>query len=110
MMSALDTVAKEFNDLANSKGFYDSLKMDEFNSQAKQLMMITSEVVEVMEALRKNKGQEAVMSEMADIMIRLLDFYWAIKQAGVVEKSFTDAIIEKHNMNRGRPMMHGNLG
>lgn len=107
---SLDSLAKELNSVSREKGFYDSLDMGEFNSQAKQLMMIVSEVVEVMEALRKSKGEQAVMDEIADVQIRLSDFYQAIKDAGVVSQSMDEAVANKHSFNQGRPRMHGVLG
>lgn len=109
--TSVDISANMFYELAQIKGFYDSLDMTQFNSQAKQLMMITSEVVEVMEALRKDKGQDVVLAEMADIFIRFMDFYAALVDAGVLpEDSLGNAIADKHEVNCGRPAMHGVKG
>ena len=110
MSLGLDKTALVLNISSIEKGFYKSLNMSEFNSQAKQLMMVTSEVVEVMEALRKDKGEQEVMDELADIVIRVLDFYQAIKDAGVVSQSLDEAVIKKHEKNLTRPHMHGVKG
>ena len=98
------------HNVAVDKGFYDSLDMSEFNSQAKQLMMITSEVVEVMEVLRKDKGNQELLYELADIYIRLFDFTEALRRAGVLEGSVAEAIHEKTQINTRRARMHGVRG
>jgi NTP pyrophosphatase (non-canonical NTP hydrolase) len=106
----LDAVGAVLHETALSKGFYDSLNMTEFNSQAKQLAMIHSEVTEVLEALRKSQGEHKVVEELVDIFIRLMDFYAALRNAGVVESSFDDVLEEKSKINESRPLMHGVLG
>ena len=109
-MTNFDEISKELHETAKSKGFYDDLKMDEFVSQAKQLMMLASEVTEVMEALRKDKGEEAVVEEIADILIRSFDLFAALKESGVVTSSLDDVFLSKTETNKGRPVMHGVLG
>lgn len=106
----LDVLSSELHENAHQKGFYESLNMAEFNSQAKQLAMVHSEVTEVLEALRKEKGQEAVLDELADILIRVLDFYAALYQAGVLNGSLQDALFTKMAVNTARAKMHGVLG
>ena len=109
-MTNFDEISKELHETAKSKGFYDDLKMDEFVSQAKQLMMLASEVTEVMEALRKDKGEEAVLDELSDILIRLFDFTAALFEAGVVSGSLDEAFARKAKINTSRPRMHGVRG
>lgn len=106
----LDATAALLHETALSKGFYESLDMKEFNSQAKQLAMIHSEVTEVLEALRKSQGQEKVVEEIVDILIRVLDFYAALRNAGVVHDSLDETLGIKAEVNSGRPRMHGVLG
>lgn len=106
----LDEVSENLHEGAKSKGFYDSLKMDEFNSQAKQLAMIHSEVTEVLEALRKQHGEAHVIEELADILVRVFDFYGALKEAGVVTSSLHLGFLAKVGVNKTRPRMHGVLG
>jgi len=106
----LDATAALLHETALSKGFYDSLDMKEFNSQAKQLAMVHSEVTEVLEALRKSKGQEEVVLELVDVIIRVLDLYAALRNAGVVSDSLDDTLSLKAEVNSGRPRMHNVLG
>lgn len=106
----LDDLAYKLHQTAKSKGFYDSLDMKEFNSQAKQLAMIHSEVTEVLEALRKTKGEKAVVEELDDIIIRVLDFWYALYDAGVVNTSLHDVLGAKAKVNESRDKMHGVLG
>ena len=106
----LDATAAVLHETALSKGFYDSLDMKEFNSQAKQLAMIHSEVTEVLEALRKSKGQDQVVEELADIIVRVLDLYAALRNVHVVEDSLDETLAKKAEINRNRPRMHNVLG
>lgn len=105
-----DEISIELHQTARSKGFYDRLDMTDFNSQAKQLAMIHSEVTEVLEALRKEKGEKAVVEEIADILIRSFDLFAALKESGVVTSSLDDVFLSKTETNKGRPVMHGVLG
>lgn len=106
----LDEIGAALHATAVEKGFYDSLDMTEFNSQAKQLAMVHSEATEVLEALRKSKGERVVVEEIADILIRSLDLYTALAKAGVVTSSLQEVFSEKADTNKGRPKMHGVLG
>lgn len=105
-----DEIAAELHETAKSKGFYDELDMSNFNSQAKQLAMIHSEVTEVLEALRKSQGERAVVEELVDIAIRLFDLYEALRSAGVVSLSFDEVFADKTAINKTRDRMHGVLG
>jgi NTP pyrophosphatase (non-canonical NTP hydrolase) len=111
MYSMFNDVTNHLHDVAVEKGFWDVLdsatqeQKDIF--MTKQLMMIVSEAVEVMEAIRKSKGPEAVADEMADILIRTFDLY-----AGLVEHEYTnvsldDAFEKKTAFNKSRPEKHG---
>jgi hypothetical protein len=64
---------------------------------AKQCMMIVSEVTEVMEAIRKDKGEEEITKEFADILIRTLDLY-----AGVVNAGYTRLSLDHCTNRKGR--------
>jgi NTP pyrophosphatase (non-canonical NTP hydrolase) len=101
----LDEISKDLHETAVEKGFWPSEVDDIFIT--KQLMMIVSEAVEVMEAIRKSRGPEEVADEMADILIRTFDLY-----AGLVEHEYTnvslDAAFEKKTgFNKTRPERHG---
>ena len=77
-----DDLAINLHKDAVKKGFWPEDIDDIFI--AKQLMMIVSEVTEAMEAIRKDKGEEEITKEFADILIRTLDLY-----AGIVEAGYT---------------------
>lgn len=109
-LMSLDALAKELHETALSKGFYDKLDMTSFNSQAKQIAMIHSEATEILEALRKEKGSEEVVTEIADLIIRALDFYEALFRNGQVYHSLDHMLETKAHLNIQRPNMHGVLG
>jgi NTP pyrophosphatase (non-canonical NTP hydrolase) len=108
-----DKVAKELHETAVEKGFWgiayintdDKESLDIF--MTKQLMMIVSEAVEVMEAIRKSKGPEEVADEMADIIIRTLDLYAGLREFEYVNGSLDDAFEKKTGYNKTRPERHG---
>ena len=100
-----DDLAVKLHEVAVEKGFWDQEVDDIFVS--KQLMMIVSEVVEVLEAVRKDKGEEEIAKEFADIIIRTLDLYAGMVDAGYMKKSLDYAIKEKMEKNSSRPMKHG---
>lgn len=110
----LDNLARNVHDNAKEKGFWDYLykneNPDKFIFFAKQLAMIHSEATEVLEALRKSKGQDQVVEELADIVIRVVDLYQGLINFGEVEDSLEDIITRKTIINRQRPKMHGVLG
>jgi NTP pyrophosphatase (non-canonical NTP hydrolase) len=99
-------------DLIRSAGVITKAEYDEraFEFYAKQCMMIVSEVSELMEALRKSKGQHEVESESADIFIRLADLYEGLRRHGLADKTLNEAISEKVVINGTRPAKHGVLG
>jgi NTP pyrophosphatase (non-canonical NTP hydrolase) len=104
-MTYLDEMADHLHQVATEKGFWPDRVDDIFIT--KQLMMVVSEAVEVMEAIRKDKGNQEVSDEMADIIIRTLDLY-----AGLVENGYTDisldaALDKKVSFNKQRPERHG---
>ena len=105
MYSSLDSMAKEIHTTAVEKGFWPD-KIDDIFI-AKQLMMIVSETVEVMEAIRKDKGKQEVADEMADIVIRTLDLYQGLVDNGYVEQELQTALSNKTSFNKSRPERHG---
>jgi NTP pyrophosphatase (non-canonical NTP hydrolase) len=66
-----------------------------------------SEVTEVMEAIRKDKGEEEITKEVADILIRTLDLYAGLVEAGYTKLSLDYALKEKTQFNKTRPEKHG---
>lgn len=103
----LDDMAKELHTTAVNKGFWPNRVDDIFIT--KQLMMIVSEAVEVMEAIRKDKGQQEVADEMADIIIRTLDLWQGLKDEGYVhsDAELHVALNNKSDKNKSRPQKHG---
>lgn len=100
-----DEIAKELHEVAVEKGFWPEQVDDIFIT--KQLMMIVSEAVEVMEAIRKSRGPEEVADEMADIMIRTLDLYAGLREFEYVNDSLDAAFEKKTGYNKTRPEKHG---
>jgi NTP pyrophosphatase (non-canonical NTP hydrolase) len=100
-----DKLAIDLHKVAVEKGFWPEDVDDIFI--AKQLMMIVSEVVEVMEAVRKDKGEEEIAKEFADIIIRTLDLYAGIVEAGYTRESLDYILNKKSDFNKTRPEKHG---
>jgi NTP pyrophosphatase (non-canonical NTP hydrolase) len=105
MYNSLDTMAKDIHAVAVEKGFWPDKIDDIFIT--KQLMMIVSEAVEVMEAIRKDKGKQEVADEMADIIIRTLDLYQGLVDNGYVDQELQIALNNKTSFNKSRPERHG---
>jgi NTP pyrophosphatase (non-canonical NTP hydrolase) len=98
-------MASEIHKTAIEKGFWPKDVDDIFI--AKQLMMIVSETVEVLEAIRKDKGKQEVADEMADIVIRTLDLYQGLRDNGYVDGDLQTALNKKTDYNKSRPERHG---
>ena len=98
-------MSKEIHTTAVEKGFWPDKIDDIFIT--KQLMMIVSEAVEVMEAIRKDKGKQEVADEMADIIIRTLDLYQGLVDNGYVDQGLQVALNNKTSFNKSRPERHG---
>lgn len=111
----LDELAVSLNNTAVEKGFWEPMARmemkDDFIFFAKQLAMVHSEVTEALEALRKSQGNEKFVEELADIIIRVLDL-WAGMNRTLVDDlpSIHDVLLEKANVNKSRPQLHGNRG
>jgi len=103
----LDALAAILHETAIEKGFWDAPK--NFDVLGNKLALVHSEVTEVLEALRKNKGSEQVVEEISDIIIRILDLYAAMRNAGFVEHSLDEILLNKIEKNNSRPRLHGNL-
>ena len=112
----IDRLAKDIHGNAVEKGFWDYMyrnpnpDKDTFIFYGKQLAMIHSEVTEVLEAVRKSKGQDQVVEEFADIIIRILDLYEGMRVNNDVEDSLQEVLLKKISINTHRDKMHGVLG
>lgn len=103
----LDKLSDELHATAVAKGFWEPVKQNKDIFITKQLMMIVSEAVEVMEAIRKDKGREEIADEIADIIIRTLDLYAGLVEHGYTDVSLDYALAKKSNVNKDRPERHG---
>lgn len=105
----LNDLAVACHETAKEKGFWD--REPDIDFILSKLALIHSEASETLEALRKEKGDQEVFEECADILIRLLDFVEGLKSTGWVDKSmsFEDVVRYKMNKNSSRPRKHGNL-
>jgi NTP pyrophosphatase (non-canonical NTP hydrolase) len=103
----LDALAAMLHETAREKGFWDG----EYSHDkvGNKLALVHSEVTEVLEAIRKSKGSEHIVEEMADVIIRLLDVYAAMKNEEQILHSLDDILEAKVNKNKERPRLHGNL-
>lgn len=116
----INIIIKEAHENAVSKGFWEDwnilsiiaesrfnndykaelAKMAENALISKSLMLITSELAEAQEALRKN-DTENFAEELADVLIRLADL------AGGLGIDLDTEIRKKMDKNRSRPYKHG---
>jgi NTP pyrophosphatase (non-canonical NTP hydrolase) len=111
----LDELADSLNDTAVEKGFWSPMSRmeseDDFIFYAKQLAMIHSEVTEALEALRKEQGDQKFVEELADIIIRVLDLWSGMNKIRVSElPSIHETLLDKANINKDRPKLHGVRG
>ena len=103
----LDALAAMLHETARDKGFWDG----EYSHDkvGNKLALVHSEVTEVLEAIRKSQGSEKVVEEMADVIIRLLDVYAAMRNEEQILHSLDEVLEAKININKERPRLHGNL-
>ncbi len=103
----LDALAAVLHEIAKEKGFWDGdVTHDKVGNK---LALVHSEVTEVLEAIRKNKGSQEIVEEMADVIIRLLDLYAAMRNENMVSHSLEEMLDKKIQKNKERPKLHGNL-
>lgn len=106
----LDNMAKMIHKNAVEKGFWEpNTEENHIIFYLKQIAMIHSECSEVLEAIRKEKGDEQVVEELADILIRTLDLYAGLVRDGYTDVSLDETMIKKIMFNSLRPEMHGVL-
>jgi len=103
----LDALSAILHETAKEKGFWDGEYG--YDKVGNKLALVHSEVTEVLEAIRKNHGSEKVVEEMADVIIRLLDIYAAMRNEEQVMHSLDEVLNSKINKNKERPKLHGNL-
>lgn len=103
----LDALAAVLHETAVEKGFWDG----EYSHDkvGNKLALVHSEVTEVLEAIRKSHGSEKVVEEMADVIIRLLDVYAAMRNEEAIVHSLDEILQKKIDINKERQRLHGNL-
>lgn len=108
MTSSLDTWATLLHTTAVQKGFWD---YEEVTPEVvlSKLALVASEVSEVLEAYRKGHGSEKIVEEFADIIIRSLDLYKGMLDAGIITHSLDESFKGKAQKNLAREHKHGNL-
>ena len=103
----LDALAAVLHETAKEKGFWEPPYS--YDKIGNKLALVHSEVTEVLEAIRKNKGSEEIVEEIADVLIRTLDIYAALRNKDEVHHSLDEVLEAKINKNKERPRLHGNL-
>lgn len=102
----LQETAKEIFNIASTKGFWEHGVTDSVIGS--KIGLIHSEVSEWLEELRlDNRDSEAIEFEAADVVIRVLDLYEALRLARVVRNPLENVIQLKVQKNRERPFRHG---
>jgi NTP pyrophosphatase (non-canonical NTP hydrolase) len=103
----LDALAAVLHETAREKGFWEGdYSHDKIGNK---LALVHSEVTEVLEAIRKSQGSEKIVEEIADIIIRILDVYAAMRNEEQVLHSLDEVLHNKMEKNKQRPTLHGNL-
>lgn len=103
----VDALAATLHETAIEKGFWEGeITHDKIGNK---LALVHSEVTEVLEAIRKDKGSKEIVEEMSDVIIRLLDLYAAMRNSEMVTDSLEEILDNKIKKNKDRPRLHGNL-
>ena len=107
MEYGIDALSAVLHETAIEKGFWDG----EYSNDkiGNKIALVHSEVTEVLEAIRKSKGSEHIVEEMADVIIRLLDVYAAMRNNEQITHSLDEILENKINKNKESPRLHGNL-
>lgn len=108
-MIDINTLMNDIHWTAINKGFWPDEPDRIPDTYVAKLMMITTEVAEIVEAYRKQQGSDRIEEEFADLLIRIFDLYIAMNDAGLVINNVFDIVEKKAGINKERPHMHGNL-
>lgn len=125
-LAVIDALAARIHTNAINKGFYETYDIDAVSGDGRRetlsklalvndnlvgmkLALIHSEVTEILEAIRKSQGTDAIADEFSDVLIRLLDLYHCLRSTMAYGplKPLSQAIAAKVEVNEGRPHKHG---
>lgn len=104
---SLDVIASLVHETSVNHGFWSREDPPSMDQIAGKIALAHSELSELLEALRKDKGPEAVNDEIADTLIRVLDIYSALYEWDYTDLSLQESFDEKTRRNMERPQMHG---
>lgn len=117
LLVGLNAFQAAIHQYAKDKGFWDftvdlpgaggvmivtkQLPIDNLTVKNTKLILMVSELIECMEGLRNHLGEGNEAEELADCVIRILDY------CGAYELPLAQAIIQKQAKNLKRPHKHG---